>query len=197
MTRIPGHPARGIDRESQAESALRGVLETQPLSLLRLARDTTFLAVNEAGLAALGADRLDQVLGRHLSDLLPAEERPVLHVFVHRVISGYRGSIEVDVIRLTGERHTVEVHATAHPGSPDGIESILASLRDVTESRRLEQSLIEAVSRQIDQEAAHESERLRLMSELERARSGKPGSEAAGRRPSAGRKRRARRFRHP
>ena len=60
----------------------------------------------------------------------------------------------------------MQLHATPHPGAPDGIESVLVTLLDVTESRRLEQSLVEAMARQADKEAAHEAERERLAVEL-------------------------------
>ena len=153
-----------------AEPHLRAILETQPVILVRLAKDGTFLAVNESGLAALGAERLDQLLGTPLNALLPTEERGNLQVFIERVISGHRGSIEVDLTGLTGTRHTVQIHAGPHPGAPDGIESVLASIRDVTESRHLEQSLVEAMSRQTDLESTHDAERARLVAELEEAR---------------------------
>ncbi len=131
-----------------------------------------FLAVNESGLAALGAERLDQLLGSSIAALLPAEERASLTAFLERVVSGHRGSIEVDLTALTGTRHTMQVHAAPHPGAPDGTASVLATLRDVTEARRLEQSLVDAMQRQSEQEAAHEAERSRLISQLEEARQG-------------------------
>jgi chromosome segregation ATPase len=64
----------------------------------------------------------------------------------------------------------MQLHAAPHPGAPDGIPSLLATLRDVTESRRLEQSLVEAMAKQSEQEAAHEAERARLAAELAEAR---------------------------
>ena len=85
-------------------------------------------------------------------------------------MGGQRGSFEVDLVGLTGSRHTFELHANAHPGAPDAVASVLISFRDVTESRRLEQSLVEAATRQAEQEAAHEAERKRLQTDLELAR---------------------------
>ena len=172
MSRSSGHPAVGVQSDNGAEAHLRPILETQPVVLLRLAKDGVFLAVNESGLAALGAERLDQLLGSSIAALLPAEERAGLNAFVERVVNGHRGSIEVDLTALTGTRHTMQVHAAPHPGAPDGIASVLATLRDVTEARRLEQSLVDAMQRQSEQEAAHEAERSRLISQLEEARQG-------------------------
>jgi PAS fold len=150
----------------------------QPVTLLRLTQDGTFLAVNEAGLAVLGAERLEQLLGTSFGALLPADERTAFQGFLERVIAGHRGSIEVDLTALTGTRHITQIHASPHPGAPDAITSVLVSLREVTEARRLEQSLVDAMAQQADQQRLHEAERAQLKSDLERAREGQADSKA-------------------
>jgi PAS domain S-box-containing protein len=164
-----------VETDDSADSHLRAVLESQPVTLVRLAKDGTFLAVNEAGLAALNAERLDQVLGTSFLKLLPEEERPNVSVFIERVISGHRGSIEVDLTGLTGTRHTMQLHASPHPGAPDGIDSVLATVRDITEARRLEQSLVESMARQAELAAAHDAEQARLTAGAERSPPGAVG----------------------
>lgn len=154
----------------EAEPHLRAVLERQPVVLTRVGKDGTFLAINEAGLSMLGAQSLEQVLGTSLMNMVPAEEHKACLAFLDRALGGQRGSFEVDLIALTGSRHTFELHGNAHPGAPDAIASVLISFRDVTESRRLEQSLVEAAARQAEQEAAYEAERKRLTADLELAR---------------------------
>jgi PAS domain S-box-containing protein len=171
VSKSSGEPAVGVDWALAAEPHLRAVLETQPVILVRLARDGTFLAVNESGVSALGAERLEQLLGTSIAALLPQDERNSLLVFLEKITSGNRGSLEIDLTALTGTRHTMQLHAAPHPGAPDGIDSLLATLRDVTESRRLEQSLVEAMAKQTEQESAHEAERARLAAELAEARS--------------------------
>ena len=160
----------GIDLPVEAEPHLRAVLERQPVVLTRIANDGTFLAINEAGLSMLGAQTLEQVLGTSLMNMVEADERKACQAFIDRAVAGTRGSFEVDLVGLTGARHTLELHASAHPGAPDGISSVLISFRDVTESRRLEQSLVEAATRQTEQEAAWESERKQLVADFELAR---------------------------
>ena len=171
MSKSSGEPAVGVDSTLAAEPHLRAVLESQPVILVRLARDGTFMAVNESGVSALGAERLEQLLGTSIAALLPQDERNSLLVFLEKITSGNRGSLEIDLTALTGTRHTMQLHAAPHPGAPDGIDSLLATLRDVTESRRLEQSLVEAMAKQTEQESAHEAERARLAAELAEARS--------------------------
>ena len=160
----------GIDPPVEAEPHLRAVLESQPVVLTRVNKDGTFLAINEAGLSMLGAQSLEQILGTSLMNMVPTEERKACQAFIDRAMGGQRGSFEVDLVGLTGSRHTFELHASAHPGAPDAIASVLISFRDVTESRRLEQSLVEAAARQAEQEAAHEAERKRLLTDVEQAR---------------------------
>jgi len=100
-----------VETDESADSHLRAVLESQPVTLVRLAKDGTFLAVNEAGLAALNAERLDQVLGTSFLKLLPEEERPNVSVFIERVISGpqRRGHILSD-----HEKELIATHEVSH-----------------------------------------------------------------------------------
>lgn len=160
----------GIDLPVEAEPHLRAVLERQPVVLTRVSKDGTFLAINEAGLSMLGAQTLEQVLGTSLMNMVEADERKACQAFIDRAAGGTRGSFEVDLVGLTGARHTLELHASAHPGAPDGVGSVLISFRDVTESRRLEQSLVDAAARQTEREAAWEIERKQLVADLELAR---------------------------
>jgi PAS domain S-box-containing protein len=160
----------GIDPPVEAEPHLRAVLERQPVVLTRVSKEGTFLAINEAGLSMLGAQTLEQVLGTSLMNMVDAGDRKACQAFIDRAVGGQRGSYEVDLVGLTGARHTFELHGSAHPGAPDGIASILISFRDVTESRRLEQSLVEAAARQSEQELAWETERKRLVGDIELAR---------------------------
>ena len=170
MSKASGTPAVGIDLPVEAEPHLRAVLESQPVVLTRVNKDGTFLAINEAGLSMLGAQSLEQILGTSLMNMVPTEERKACQAFLDRAMGGQRGSFEVDLVGLTGSRHTFELHASAHPGAPDAIASVLISFRDVTESRRLEQSLVESATRQAEQEAAHDAERKRLLTDIELAR---------------------------
>jgi PAS domain S-box-containing protein len=170
-----------VDTDQPSEPHLRAILESQPVTLIRLAKDGTFLAVNEAGLSALGAERLDQVLNTSFLNLLSDEDKKTVSAFIDRVISGQRGSVEIDLTALTGTHHTMQLHASPHPGAPDDIASVLATLRDITESRRLEQSLVESMARQQELAAAHDAEQARLTSALNEVRQAQSdGAASAG-----------------
>jgi PAS domain S-box-containing protein len=166
VTSKSGKAAVQVDAPVEDDLHLRAVLEAQPVTLVRLGRDGNVLAVNEAGLAVIGAERLEQILETSFLDLLQQDDRSGFLAFIERVAKGHRGSLEVGLTALTGADHAVQIHAAPHPGAPDGIDSVLIALRDVTESRRLEQSLVEAMARQAEQEAAHEAARDHLAEEL-------------------------------
>lgn len=174
MSKATANHAVGLDAPAEAEPHLRAVLEAQPVVLCRVAADGTFLAVNNAGLSMLGAQGLEQVLGRSLLTLVVEKDQKACRTFLERVAGGQRGSLEVEIVDFTGTSHAVEVHATPHPGAPDGIASALITFRDVTEVRRLEQSLVDAAARQGELESAHEAERARLLADLELARRAGP-----------------------
>lgn len=152
------------------EAHLRHVIETQPVCLTRIAPDGTFLAVNEAALSMLGAERLEQVLGTSVVDMVEPAHRDQCRAFLKRMSDGGRGSTEVDFTGLGGLRHTLQIHAISVSIPPDGIASAMCTFRDVTEHRRLERALMDAAAREEALSAAHAAECARLTVDLERAR---------------------------
>jgi PAS domain S-box-containing protein len=149
---------------------LRAVLERLPVPLLRVDAGGTLLAVNEAGLALLGANTLDEVLGRSLSTFLPDASRTACNTFLERVIHGQDGSLDLELRAQTGSSHAVELHAVAHPGTGDAALSAMISVRDVTSWRHLAQSLEDVVARLGEIDAAYAAERSRWAEELDLCR---------------------------
>ena len=115
VSKASGTPTVGIDLPVEAEPHLRAVLERQPVVLTRVSKEGTFLAINEAGLSTLGAQSLEQILGTSLMNMVPSEERKACQGLLDRAMGGQRGSFEVDLVGLTGSRHTFELRANAHP----------------------------------------------------------------------------------
>ena len=151
----------GVD-ETPVEAHLRRVLDTQPVPLSRVSVDGIFLAVNDAALSMLGAERLEQVLDTSLLDMVAPGSRESCRVFLSRVAAGDRGSTEVEFTGLGGLAHTLQLHATTHPVSPDGTSSVLVTLRDVTEYLRLEHAVVKAAAGEEQRAAAHAAEVARL-----------------------------------
>jgi PAS domain S-box-containing protein len=152
--------------ETPVEAHLRRVLDTQPVPLSRVSVDGIFLAVNDAALSMLGAERLEQVLDTSLLDMVARGSRESCRVFLSRVAAGDRGSTEVEFTGLGGLAHTLQLHATTHPMSPDGTSSVLVTLRDITEYRRLEHTVVDAAARDEQRAAAHAAEVARLSTQI-------------------------------
>jgi PAS domain S-box-containing protein len=148
-----------------SEGHLRLIIETQPVCLTRVGPDGTFLAVNDAALSMLGAERLDQVLATSLLSLIETEQRDAVREFLTRVAAGERGSVEADLKGLGGTQHNVQIHAVPHPSPVDGLPSALCTFRDVTEHRRLEAAVVENAAR-----PAVDESQLQRMVELENGR---------------------------
>src|SRR5215203_1897558 len=149
------------DVESPREAYLRRVIERQPVCLTRIAFDGTFLAVNDAALSMLGAADLREVLEGSVLALVAPEHRDQCLAFLARVIAGERGSTEVDLTGLGGQRYTLQIHAVSLRSITDSIASALCTFWDVTGHRRLERALTEAAAHGEQQAAALVAERER------------------------------------
>lgn len=132
-----------VTERKRVEDHLRAIVETTPECVKLVARDGTLLEMNSAGLAMVGAQSPDRVVGRSVYDLVAPEHRDAFRAFNEGVCDGRRGTLEFDVIDLAGVRHHMETHAVPLR-TPDGATVQLALARDVTERRRAERLLREA-----------------------------------------------------
>jgi PAS domain S-box-containing protein len=135
---------RSAHHATPVEAHLEALLERVPVCLTRVAHDGTFLAVNDAALVLLGGESLGQVLGKTLQSFLVRDDRDACRRFVERVATGERASMEVELTNLTGTLSIVQINGTPISEAPDGLKSALLAYRDVSEQRRLEQSLVDA-----------------------------------------------------
>lgn len=132
-----------MDLEAEVER-LRSLLERQPSCLLRVGVAGTLRAVNEAALSFLGARGLAQVLGTSLVERIEGENGGALWAeFATRVSTTGSGSLECEMTDLTGVQRFVIVQAATLPAHPDGEDSLLVTVRDVSTARRLQASLQE------------------------------------------------------
>jgi PAS domain S-box-containing protein len=138
------------ERRRPPDLHLRAVLERLPVAVLRIEVNGTLLAVNQAGLGLLGAHALKEVLGTSLLRYVQESGRDRCQRLLEDAGHGQGGSVEIDLCSLTGTPHTLEVQAVPHPGAPDAAASVMVTLRDVTRSRQLAQSLESATARQSD-----------------------------------------------
>jgi chromosome segregation ATPase len=134
--------SEAVSRDSVATAEhLIGLIERQPTCLMRVGLDGVLLATNDAALSLLGATQLSQVLGTTFTERLIPAHHALWRDFADRAWNEASGSVECDLVDLSGTRRTVLVQAVALADHPDGIRSILAAVRDVSATRHLETTL--------------------------------------------------------
>ena len=143
--------SRDITRRKQVykeladnEQRLRTVLDNEPECVKIVDRDYVLRMINPAGLAMVGASDPQQAIGQDVRELVAPEHRGAFEAFHERVLEGSTEMLGFEIVGLTGGRRWVESHAAPLRNADGEVTGQLAVTRDVTESRRLSQSLIEA-----------------------------------------------------
>ena len=145
-SRLPGRPAmlgivQDVTARKMADAALRAtedrfrtIVEATPECVKLVARDGTLLHMNSAGLRMVGAGRLEDVVGDSVYDLIALEDRERFQRFNEDICEGARGSLEFDIVGITGVRRHMDTHAVP-VRSADGTLVQLAVTRDVTDTK--------------------------------------------------------------
>ncbi len=146
--------ARDITERKVAERALRNseerfraIVETTPECVKLVARDGTLLHMNSSGLAMVGADGADMVIGKNVYELIAPQDRQRFRVFNEAICGGEKGRLEFGIVGLQGEYRHMETHA-APLQSRDGDIVQLAVTRDITQRKRVEKALADAARQQ-------------------------------------------------
>ena len=144
-------PFKDIDKEAgaertasaealrESEERFRAIVETTPECVKLVGPDGTLLHMNSAGLTMVGADRADMAIGKNVYDLIASEDRQKFRDFNERVCRGEKGSLEFDIVGMTGVRRHMETHA-APLKNADGTVVQLAVTRDVTPRNEAEEA---------------------------------------------------------
>jgi PAS domain S-box-containing protein len=125
-----------------SEEFLRAIFETTPECVKLVAADGTLLHMNSAGLGMVGAESAGNVVGKSIYDVIAPEDRERYREFNEKICRGEKGSLEFDIVGLTGVRHHMSTQA-APLHYVDGSTVQLAVTRDVTEQKRAERALRE------------------------------------------------------
>ena len=130
-------PANEVER-------LRLILDKQPSCLMRVAFDGRVLAVSDHAMSLLGVRELVQVLDTNLVQRLRGDAvAETWAEFVTRVTQSGSASAESELEDFGGSTRAVTLQGVALPDHPDGLESMLLTIRDISTAKRLEASLEE------------------------------------------------------
>ena len=146
--------ARDITERKLAERALRNseerfraIVTTTPECVKLVAADGTLLHMNSSGLAMVGADCAETVVGKCVYDLVAPQDRQRFRAFNQAICRGEKGCLEFGIVGLGGEYRHLETHA-APLRTREGEIVQLAVSRDVTERKRTEKALADAARQQ-------------------------------------------------
>jgi PAS domain S-box-containing protein len=146
--------ARDITERKLAERALRNseerfraIVTTTPECVKLVAADGTLLHMNSSGLAMVGADCAETVVGKCVYDLVAPQDRQRFRAFNEAICRGEKGCLEFGIVGLGGEYRHMETHA-APLRTREGDIVQLAVSRDVTERKQTEKALADAARQQ-------------------------------------------------
>lgn len=125
----------------KSESFRRTIIESEPESVKVVAVDGILLEINPAGLAMIGANSPEQVIGQPVLSLVAPESRASFMEMHEKVCRGESVVSEFEIIGLQGVRRWIETHAAPLHNPESGVFSHLAISRDITERKRAQESL--------------------------------------------------------
>lgn len=124
----------------ESEERFRAIVETSPECVKLVAFDGTLVHMNSSGLAMVGADCAETLVGKNIYDIVAPGHREKFRAFNESICSGEKGALEFDIVSLNGIIRRMETHA-APLQIPDGTIVQLAVTRDITERKRAEEEL--------------------------------------------------------
>jgi two-component system, cell cycle sensor histidine kinase and response regulator CckA len=129
---------------SRSERRLKTVIDAEPACVKLVSPEGMLLHMNRAGLEMVGAENLEQIIGRPVIGLVHPDDRS-RYLEMHRAaISGAPGKLEFRIAGLDRKERWVESHVVPFDTSTDRSEPQLAVLSvtsDVTERKHLEDQL--------------------------------------------------------
>ncbi len=176
---------------AERERRLRTILDSEPECVKTLAADGTLLEMNQAGLEMIGADSLKQVLGQCVYSLVVPEYQAAYQALIEHVFQGLSETLEFEMVGLKGHRRWLETHAAPLRDESGQIVSLLSVTRDITDRKRIEESLSNALefNRQIIESAEEgvvvydREQRYVVWNPFMERLSGVPAADVLGRRP--------------
>jgi two-component system, cell cycle sensor histidine kinase and response regulator CckA len=123
----------------RSEARYRTLFNHSPSVIILEDTDGTILDINDTISKILGYTR-DELIGKHVSILSSTEHQPVIASNIANVLSGNNLHHEVNNIAKDGSVHRWELRENAVT-LPDGRTGILVVANDITEQRKMEQTL--------------------------------------------------------
>ena len=143
----------GIDitERKRAEETLRdqkeflnAILESEPECVKVLSADGKLLQMNQAGLAMLEVDSIEEAQHEGLIGFILPEYRDTFLALGRRVFRGKPGTLKFPVMGARGTLRWLETHATPLRDAKGGVVALVGVTRDITERKQAEEALRES-----------------------------------------------------
>ena len=155
---------RSGERLRASEALLRGLMENSADCLKLLTPDGRVSSVNAPGLCAMEIADFEAVRGADWASLWPEAERAKLGAALAEARAGRVGRFRGRCPTAKGTPKWWDVQVTPVPGGDGRPELLLASSRDVTEQRRVEEEL-RRLNGRLEAEAARRAGEMRRQEE--------------------------------
>jgi PAS domain S-box-containing protein len=132
-----------LENGSHLEQRLKAAVEKAPVCLARVLEDGSVAAVNDAARSMLAVVALEDVLKKPLAAFVRSEHHQPLSEFIATVCRGEARSIELSILPREGDERIAELRGVALPPDASGRVSAIVSMRDLSERRRLEDSIVD------------------------------------------------------
>jgi diguanylate cyclase (GGDEF)-like protein/PAS domain S-box-containing protein len=117
----------------------RRLVDVSP-EVIAVHQDRRFVFVNPAGLRMFGAEGPEQLLGRHVMEMVHPDDRAVVEARAKAVAEGTETSLgEQRLLRLDGD--VVDAEVVAVPVTYDLGPAVLVMAKDITDRKRAERAL--------------------------------------------------------
>ncbi|MFO0733632.1 MAG: PAS domain S-box protein [Nitrospiraceae bacterium] len=154
-----GQIEQRMEEVRRLEEKYRDLIEHSPEMIYQLNKAGQFVHVNKTGLDKLGY-ALDEMLKMRLWELVPKGREADILVYLERLVSQGRSSIETVFLARDGHPIDVEIHATAlFDSGGGGLVHSRAFVRDITERRILE-AQVQRYTTQLEQAVNERTQQL-------------------------------------
>ncbi len=131
------------------EARLRSTIDSLPAAVVRLSAEGTILAANGVATSLFGATDARQLLRKQFYSFVNAPDRDLCIETIAVTSAGESRSIDVWTTTLSGENRAIQIHAVPVAGDAGTTGSVLTVIRDVTDRKRLDASLEQAMTRSV------------------------------------------------
>ena len=144
--------SRDITERRQSEEALRRsehwlrtILDSEPACVMIVDRHGMIEEINPAGLAMIGAMAEGEAIGRPILSFVPAEEHETFSLKHGEALSGNAQTFQCRITTLQGSVRWIESYVVPFGDEPRELPSVLMVARDITDSRKMEAQLQQAL----------------------------------------------------